>query len=150
MDKKIKMKDFVEECVRYGITKLTMDFSGFGLVVANNLQLQGIEVTNAREELNAETKKELDERMENLKKGSFINKCECCGTGAQVVHIDLSNSGDEDYRYYLCRNCEGPFVNCDLSKEQFFSMLKNGHTTAEFMLHEDFYDEETGEALQPR
>ena len=72
-------------------------------------------------------------------------KCECCGTEAQVAHIDLYESN----RYLLCRNCEVSFVNCALSKEQFFNMLKNGHSTEEFMLHADVYDEDSGEALQP-
>ena len=63
-----------------------------------------------------------------------------------VAHTDLFSN----CRYLLCRNCEVDFVNCALSKEQFFNMLGNGHTTKEFMLHGDFYDEDSGEALQPR
>jgi hypothetical protein len=36
-----------------------------------------------------------------------------------------------------------------LKQEQFFALISNGHTTKEFPLHSDFYDEKTGEALQP-
>lgn len=72
--------------------------------------------------------------------------CECgCGNKANVVRTNLLGSA----RYLLCLNCEIPFVNLALSKEQFKSLLERGHTTKEFMLHEDFYDDD-GEALQPR
>ena len=76
-----------------------------------------------------------------------MKKCECgCGSEAQVMHVDLYNG----HTYFLCSNCEIPFVMNSLSKKQFKALIKNGHTTKEFALHEDFYDEETGEALQPR
>ena len=74
-------------------------------------------------------------------------KCECgCGSKAQVVHTELLG----DNRYILCRNCELLFVTNSLTPEMFNSMLKNGHKTSEFMLHSDFYDKFTGEALQPK
>ena len=46
---KIKMRDFVDECVRLGVTKLTMDFSGVAIVVADALKEEGIEVTNSKD-----------------------------------------------------------------------------------------------------
>lgn len=73
--------------------------------------------------------------------------CECnCGSEVMVIHKDLP----EGYIYKLCRNCEVGFVNHSLTPKQFFSLIKNGHKVTEFMLHDDFYDDETGEALQPR
>ena len=48
MKGKIKMRDFVDECVKLGVTKLTMDFSGLGIVVVESLKEKGIEVTNSR------------------------------------------------------------------------------------------------------
>ena len=76
-----------------------------------------------------------------------IKKCECgCGNDAQVIHIELP----QGHTYKLCKNCEIRFVNYFLSPEQFFTLLKNGHDVNEFMLHDDFYDEDTGKALQPR
>ena len=48
MESKIKMKDFVDECVRWGITHITMDFSGLGVAVADALKNKGIEVINSR------------------------------------------------------------------------------------------------------
>ena len=78
-------------------------------------------------------------------------ECECdCGNDANVMHEDLDalNSIGLPLKYFLCKNCEMDFVNIALSKEQFKALLKHGHTTKEFMLHGDYYDEE-GTALQP-
>lgn len=74
-------------------------------------------------------------------------KCECgCKNYAQVMHKDLYTN----IKTFLCKNCEISYVLTALSKEQFFALLKNGHKTNEFMLHSDFYDDKTGEALQPK
>lgn len=73
-------------------------------------------------------------------------KCESCGTEVQWNLID---EYDKKIKYKLCSNCLLALVNCRLSTIEFFSLLKNGHTTNEFYLHCDFYDEDTGEALQP-
>jgi len=74
-------------------------------------------------------------------------QCECgCGSEAQVMHTDLY----QNYKYLLCKNCEVLFVNNALTPEMFKSMIENGHSSDEFMLHSDFYDEDTGEAIQPR
>ena len=73
--------------------------------------------------------------------------CECgCGNEANVKHTDLYDTSVE---YFLCKNCETDFVNTNLSPDQFDSLIENGHTTKEFMLHDDFYDED-GNALQPK
>ena len=73
-------------------------------------------------------------------------KCECdCGNKAQLVRTDVLGN----CRYLVCANCEIDLVNISLSKKQFMALLKNGHTTEEHSLHDDFYDEK-GTALQPR
>ena len=72
-------------------------------------------------------------------------KCEACGRMSPGAELKL---GARKEIYILCLNCLIPFVNCNLSKEQFKSLLANGHTVSEFYLHDDFYDEE-GNALQP-
>ncbi len=74
-------------------------------------------------------------------------KCECgCGSETQIVYVDLLSNCN----YSLCSNCMLPFVLTALTPDQFFALLERGHTTKEFQLHSDFYDEETGEALQPK
>ena len=71
-------------------------------------------------------------------------KCECCKSKSQWTL--KSQYGGMDYN--VCSNCLTDLVNCHLSKKQFKEILKSGHTTDEFLLHEDFYDE-TGLMLQP-
>lgn len=88
---------------------------------------------------------EIKNHFEEIGRQSAL--CECgCGNYALVIHTDLL----QNCRYKLCKNCEMAFVNLALSPEQFFSLIEKGHTTREHMLHEDFYDEKTGEALQPQ
>lgn len=78
------------------------------------------------------------------------DRCECCGGGAQVKHIDLCYCKvyEKDVSYVFCRNCETDFVLLNLSPEQFRNLIKNGHSQKEFMLHSDVYDED-GIAQQP-
>jgi hypothetical protein len=71
--------------------------------------------------------------------------CECCGKSPHQYTLS-----DNDYKYQVCANCLLALVNTALSPAQFFSLIRNGHTTKEHLLHGDFYDDETGEALQPR
>jgi len=74
-------------------------------------------------------------------------KCEACEDyEAQVKLTDLYDGIET----FICQNCLVSYVDLNLSSEQFFNLLKNKHTTEEFMLHSDFYDKDTGEALQPR
>ena len=72
-------------------------------------------------------------------------KCEACG---EKCHSKLIVSKDEIY--ILDLNCLTDLINLNLSPEHFFNLLENGHTINEFYLHEDFYDSNTGEALQPK
>jgi len=71
--------------------------------------------------------------------------CECCGKFPHQYTLS-----DNDYKYQVCANCLSALVNTALSPAQFFSLIRAGHTTKEHLLHGDFYDDETGEALQPR
>lgn len=73
------------------------------------------------------------------------NLCECCGKYPHQYTLS-----DNDYEYKVCANCLPALVNTALSPTQFFNLIRNGHTTKEHLLHGDFYDDETGEALQPR
>lgn len=71
--------------------------------------------------------------------------CDCCGKYPHQYTLS-----DNDYEYKVCANCLPALVNTALSPTQFFNLIRNGHTTKEHLLHGDFYDDETGEALQPR
>ena len=82
--------------------------------------------------------------LSNIPLGS-PSLCECCGEYPHQYTLS-----DNDYKYQVCANCLLALVNTALSPAQFFSLIRNGHTTKEFLLHGDFYDDETGEALQPR
>ncbi len=73
-------------------------------------------------------------------------KCEACGGIISLIKLNMLNG----VVYTLCMNCHVALTNYSLSKSQFFQLLKNGHTDVEFFLHCDFYDDETGEALQPQ
>ena len=75
-----------------------------------------------------------------------MKKCEICG---HELQWELKDMYDEKCIYKLCSNCLFKLVNLMLSKKEFFKLLKNGHTTDEHLLHGDFYDENSGEALQP-
>ena len=77
-------------------------------------------------------------------------KCQICGK--HEVQWELKSTlGDESERdpiYKICSNCLDNLVNRNLSQKQFKNILKNGHSDNEYLLHEDFYDED-GNALQP-
>lgn len=72
-------------------------------------------------------------------------KCECgCGNNVSCILTVLGNRA-----YKICMNCHSDLTNLRLNKEQFKSLIKNGHITSEFLLHSDFYDK-NGKALQPQ
>ena len=55
-------------------------------------------------------------------------ECECgCGSPAMVVHVSLLSND----RYVLCRNCEIFFVTNSLKPDQFFGLIKAGHSKDE-------------------
>lgn len=77
--------------------------------------------------------------------------CECCERH-EVMWVLKDVYGDKNERakeYKVCANCLSYLTTYSLKPEMFFNLLRNGHTVREFLLHEDFYDDETGEALQP-
>ena len=73
--------------------------------------------------------------------------CECCEEHEYQWRLIYAFDKSE---YLMCSNCLISLVNNDLTKEQFFALLGAGHSIREYLLHDDFYDPETGEALQPR
>lgn len=83
------------------------------------------------------------EYLERAKKiAGTCESCEVAPVGVEVIKLN------ERKRYSICLNCHVFLVSLSLPKEFFKNLLKNGHTTDEFYLHDDFYDEE-GRALQP-
>ena len=77
--------------------------------------------------------------------------CECgCGREAQMEWCEILDDDGQKYGtiYKLCMNCVHDFGNYNLSPKQFKALLKNGHENWEFMLHDDFYDDD-GNAIQP-
>jgi len=76
-------------------------------------------------------------------------KCQCCNEfDEQWVLSGVAGRVAEDY--HICSNCLMYLVNSALTPEMFFNLLKNGHSTREHLLHDDFYDEDTGKAMQPK
>lgn len=78
-----------------------------------------------------------------------MEKCQVCDENEIQWHLKDAYTGKIP-SYDVCTNCLMFLVNYSLSSKQFFNLLKNGHKVSEHLLHGDFYDEETGEALQPR
>ena len=70
-------------------------------------------------------------------------KCQACEKGPVQWH--LKSAYGYEPAYDVCSCCLMKLVDNSLSKKQFFGLLKNGHTAKEYLLHEDFYDAETGE-----
>ena len=75
-----------------------------------------------------------------------VKLCQICGKFE--VQWVLAGTYPGDIPYHVCSNCLGQLVNLELTKKQFKTLLKNGHTDEEYLLHGDFYDEQ-GNALQP-
>ena len=74
----------------------------------------------------------------------IYKKCEACEHGD--VQWELKHKLSPEI-YKVCSNCLHRLTSFSLSKTQFLNLLKNGHTTDEFLLHDDFYDIE-GNKLQ--
>lgn len=72
-------------------------------------------------------------------------KCESCNTSDVEVTIQTD---DENPPYFLCMMCHQRFKNSALRPMEYFNLAAiHGH---DYYLHDDFYDDETGEAMQPR
>jgi hypothetical protein len=80
-------------------------------------------------------------------KGEPEPVCQCCGREVQWVLKDAYPDPAPDY--VVCTNCLTRLTMLDLTKKQFKNLIKAGHSTTEYYLHNDFYDD-MGNALQPR
>ena len=76
-----------------------------------------------------------------------MKKCEACKSNE--IQWNLVDNYNKQIKYNVCCNCINELINISLSKTQFNNLLNSGHTTKEFLLHDDFYDED-GNALQGR
>ena len=74
-----------------------------------------------------------------------MKQCQACENGQYQAELILVG---ENSPYKLCMNCLHDLNELNLSPEQFKNLLANGHSNTEFLLHNDFYDED-GDALQP-
>jgi hypothetical protein len=81
---------------------------------------------------------------------SFRNNvmlCESCQQNpAEVEEFDNGDKGKTPYR--VCRACQHRLLNCALRPLEFFNLasIHGGN----YLLHDDFYDFDTGEAAQPQ
>jgi hypothetical protein len=77
--------------------------------------------------------------------------CESCNKNEEQWVLDgaLEYQNGKDKPYHVCSNCLMELTTYSLKPEHFKNLIKNGHSTSEFLLHGDFYDDESGEALQP-
>ncbi len=72
--------------------------------------------------------------------------CESCGISECEVEEPVGNGQHAPYR--LCRPCHERLLNLSLRPLEFFRLAAiHGHT---YHLHDDFYDDGNGEAMQPR
>jgi len=71
--------------------------------------------------------------------------CQCCN---QSEHKwKLGSAYKDEPVYAVCSNCLILLTTYSLRPEMYKNLLKNGHKATEFLLHDDFYDDE-GNALQ--
>ena len=73
------------------------------------------------------------------------NLCNSCEVNTICCIVSIKGT---QRPYTLCLCCLQELINKSLTKEHFKNLIKNGHTTKEFYLHDDFYDED-GNMLQP-
>ena len=71
--------------------------------------------------------------------------CEACLK--HPWHYTLYNTSPSHSPYKLCATCLEELINLRLTAKSFLN-LKQKHFN-EFWIHDDFYDQTTGEALQP-
>jgi len=78
-----------------------------------------------------------------------METAQCHGCAAAFPAEMINKLDAADGFYVVCGNCLIALVGLGLNPDQFANMLAQGHSTEEFFLHSDFYDE-TGQALQPK
>jgi hypothetical protein len=72
--------------------------------------------------------------------------CQSCERSEQMWN--LSSAYKDEPVYAVCANCLLFLTTHSLRPEMYKNLLKNGHKATEFLLHDDFYDDE-GNAMQP-
>jgi hypothetical protein len=77
-------------------------------------------------------------------------RCQSCGTTHEQWSLNdtLRPGKHKDNPYHVCSNCLLYLVTYSLKPKEYKNLIKNGHSTHEFLLHSDFYDEK-GKAQQP-
>lgn len=87
---------------------------------------------------------------------ALSEECEFCGTDSFPALMVLSDHpagrkpGLRHDQYCACANCLLGLVNLSLTPTQFLRAKEKGGNVERFYLHGDFYDPETGQALQPK
>ena len=71
--------------------------------------------------------------------------CACCA----IRPATIEEVCDDSERFTLCHDCYKRLTHCALRPLEFFTLMLR-HGSWVFYLHDDFYDDETGEALQPQ
>jgi hypothetical protein len=75
--------------------------------------------------------------------------CQCCEKSEEMYLLQDIYDDKLTPPFRVCANCLTFLVNLSLTKKQFKNLIKNGHSSTEFLLHGDFYDDE-GNAVQPQ
>lgn len=70
------------------------------------------------------------------------HKCECCYDEHTIEYKD------KEATFYLCKNHLTNLIDLNLSPKDFFTLYSRVGDV--YILHDDFYHPETGEAFQPR
>lgn len=70
--------------------------------------------------------------------------CESC----EINKVEVTEDIEAGPKYKLCKSCHHRLTNLALRPLEYFNLTaKHGHS---FLLHDDFYDNDTGEAGQPK
>lgn len=84
-------------------------------------------------------------------------ECVFCGNNVPDILMELKRvpeaperPGQKREKYVVCPNCLISLVMLCLTPEQYRRAIDAGCDANWFYLHDDFYDPETGEALQPK
>lgn len=90
------------------------------------------------------------------------NECEFCGykllLNVILGHPSQPTWGDperereyaERERYVVCAGCHVGLITLSLAPWQFLRAKESGGDVNRYYLHDDFYDRDTGDALQPK
>ncbi len=84
---------------------------------------------------------EMEEMLKDFHSDPYAS--EISGEVADVIVVDQKTE------YYLTRNEAVRLFGHRLNKEEYKKLIEHGRSTEEFLLHDDFYDED-GQAMQPK